>query len=183
MNNANVINDNPAFVEVRGQFRLADDPNAVNGGLPVDQLLGVNDKDVAVGFYTDAQGNNHGYEYNVRLSTYSPVVDPSSPSASLTAAAINDDGQTAGLHTNPINGVTDDGHLVGFYTDAAANADGLLATPVTSSTARCRAGRVTRQSSCCAARLSRNPGYAPVNDHSRREGARVAGYLEPKQVR
>jgi hypothetical protein len=76
MNNANVINDNHAFVEDRGQFRLADDPNAVNGVLPVDQLLGVNDKDVAVGFYTDAQGNNHGYEYNVRLSTYSPVVDP-----------------------------------------------------------------------------------------------------------
>ena len=32
----------------------------------MDQLLGVNDHDVAVGFWTDAQGNNHGYEYNIK---------------------------------------------------------------------------------------------------------------------
>ena len=42
-----------------------------NASPPVDQLLGVNDSDVAVGFYTDGQGNNHGYTYNIRDRRFS----------------------------------------------------------------------------------------------------------------
>jgi hypothetical protein len=84
------------------------------------------------------------------------VTDPKAPSASLTAAAINNLGQVAGFYTNPATGNTDvflkahgqftdlaypgaasttalgvNGHgdLVGFYTDAAGNTDGFLATP------------------------------------------------------
>ena len=30
-----------------------------------------NDNDIAVGFYTDAQGNNHGYTYNIGRQTRS----------------------------------------------------------------------------------------------------------------
>ena len=30
------------------------------------QLLGFNDYDFAVGFYIYAQGNNHGYYYNIQ---------------------------------------------------------------------------------------------------------------------
>ena len=205
MNNANLTNDNHGFVKYHGRFRTADFPTGSPATPPVDQLLGVNDRDVAVGFYTDANANNHGYEYNIRRSSYSPVVDPNSPSASLTATAINESGQVAGFYTNPatgntdgflfthrdrfldltvprasstmalgvndrdevvgvyqvgsgssavmhgftwtperrfqtvddphgigmttINGVNDQGQLVGFYTDADGNTDGLLATP------------------------------------------------------
>jgi hypothetical protein len=84
--------NNHGFVKFRGHFRTADFPTGSPASPPVDQLLGVNDQDIAVGFYTDANCNSHGYEYNIRKNSYSPVVDPNSPSASLTAAAINTSG-------------------------------------------------------------------------------------------
>jgi len=111
MNNANMVNDNFGFVDVGGHFRNADFPTGSPASPPVDQLLGVNDSDVAVGFYTDANGNNHGYEYNIGSSRFSSVTDPSLPGASLTAAAINDEGDVAG-----------------FYTNAAGTTDGFLKT-------------------------------------------------------
>ena len=100
MNNANMVNDNFGFVDVDGHFRNANFPTGTPASPPVDQLLGVNDRDVAVGFYTDANGNNHGYEYNIGSSRFSTVTDPSLPGASLTAAAINDEGDVAGFYTN-----------------------------------------------------------------------------------
>ncbi len=120
MNNANMVNDNHGFVDVNGHFRIADFPTGAPGTPPVDQLLGVNDSNVAVGFYLDAQGNTHGYEYNIRTNRFSSVVDPNAPAASLTAAAINDEGHVAGIYTNPANGVTD-GFLKthGQFTDLA----------------------------------------------------------------
>ncbi len=66
----------------------------------MDQLLGVNDTDVAVGFWTDANGNNHGYQVNINTGTFSPVTDPNAPGASLTAAAINNRGDIAGFYTS-----------------------------------------------------------------------------------
>jgi hypothetical protein len=111
MNNANMVNDNHGFVDVGGHFRTADFPTGSPATPPVDQLLGVNDSDVAVGFYVDANGNSHGYEYNIGASRFSSVVDPNLPGTSLTAAAINDEG-----------------HVAGFYTNAAGNTDGFLKT-------------------------------------------------------
>jgi hypothetical protein len=104
MNNANMVNDNHGFVDVDGHFRTADFPTGSPAAPPVDQLLGVNDNDVAVGFYTDANGNNHGYEYNIRSGRFSTVTYQD---ASLTAAAINDRGDVAGFYTNPGSGNTD----------------------------------------------------------------------------
>ncbi len=111
MNNANMVNNNVGFVEVAGHFRIADFPTKSPATPPVDQLLGVNDSNVAVGFYTDAAGNNHGYEYNISSSHYSSVTDPRLPGASLTAAGINAEGDVAG-----------------FYTNAAGTTDGFLKT-------------------------------------------------------
>jgi uncharacterized membrane protein len=155
MNNAGMVNDNFGFVEYDGHFRTADFPAGSPATPPVDQLLGVNDADAAVGFYTDANGNNHGYEYNISTNRYSSVADPNAPGTSLTAAAINDLGQVAGFYTNPGTGNTDGfllshrhltdlavpgasstmalgvndfGQLVGFYVDSVGNTDGFLAT-------------------------------------------------------
>ena len=111
MNNANQINDNHGFVDVGGHFRTADFPTGNPATPPADQLLGVNDSDVAVGFYVDGAGNSHGYEYNILSNRYSSVIDPKLPGTSLTAAAINDEG-----------------HVAGFYTNAAGNTDGFLKT-------------------------------------------------------
>ncbi len=118
MNNANMVNDNFGFVDVGGRFRTADFPTGTPASPPMDQLLGVNDQDVAIGFYTDANGNNHGYEYDVRSGRFSTVTE--SGVTSLTAAAINDLDQVAGFYTNPATGNTD-GFLKadGRFTDLA----------------------------------------------------------------
>ncbi len=126
MNNANMVNDNFGFVDVEGHFRNADFPTGNPASPPVDQLLGVNDNDIAVGFYTDGNGNNHGYEYNINTGRFSRVTDPNAPSASLTAAAINDLGQVAGFYTNPATGNTDGfllshGHFTGLAVPGASS--------------------------------------------------------------
>ena len=111
---------NFGWVNVHGRFRDVNFPTEGPATPPVDQLLGVNDSDIAVGFFTDSNGNNNGYEYNINTGRYSQVVDPNSPGASLTAAAINDLGQVAGFYTNPATGNTD-GFLLshGHFTDLA----------------------------------------------------------------
>src|ERR1035437_9976792 len=121
MNNASMVNDNHGFVDVNGPFRTTDYPTHSPATPPADQNLGVNDSDVAVGFYTDANGSNHGYEYNIGENRYSPVIDPSLPGTSLTAAAINDEGDVAGFYTNSAG--TTDGFLKthhGQFIDLAA---------------------------------------------------------------
>jgi hypothetical protein len=120
MNNASMVNDNFGFWERHGVFHNADFPTGDGGAPVVDQLLGVNDGDIAVGFWTDAAGNSHGYQVNLNRGRFSSVTDPGSPAASLTAAAINDDGDIAGFYTNPVTGVTD-GFLLrnGKFTDLA----------------------------------------------------------------
>ncbi len=120
MNNANMVNDNSGFYEKNGKFHNADFPTGTPASPPVDQLLGVNNSDVAVGFWTDANGNNHGYKFNINTKRFTVVTDPGAPGASLTAAAINSGGDIAGFYTNPATGTTD-GFLKyhGKFTDLA----------------------------------------------------------------
>ncbi len=125
-NNASMVNDNSGFFVLRGQFHTANFPGAPAASPPVDQLLGVNDSGVAVGFWTDAGGDNHGYLVNVNTGTYRSVTDPNAPSASLTAAAINSGGGIAGFYTNQ-GGNTD-----GFLMEGQTFID--LAVPGASST-------------------------------------------------
>jgi hypothetical protein len=87
---------NFGWVKVHGQFRMADFPTGDPASPVTDQLLGVNDSDIAVGFWVDGQGNNHGYEYNISTGRFSSVVDPQDTGASLQATAINDRGDIAG---------------------------------------------------------------------------------------
>jgi hypothetical protein len=119
---------NFGWVNVNGHFREADYPTNDPASPVADQLLGVNDQDVAVGFYTDGQGYTHGYEYNILTNTYSLVTDPHDPQANLTAAAINDNGDVAGFYT------TGDGTTDGFVMNHRQHWFIDLAVPGASST-------------------------------------------------
>ena len=101
MNNANMVNDNFGVLAAPRALPHRRLPTGDGATPPVDQLLGVNDDDVVVGFWTDADGNNHGYKVDTDTGRFRSVTDPSAPGASLTAAAISNRGDIAGFYTNP----------------------------------------------------------------------------------
>jgi hypothetical protein len=102
MNNANQVNDNSGFYAAGGRFHSVNFPTGDNASPPVDQLLGVNDHDVAVGFYTNGQGSNRGYTYDIRTRTFNRVLVPGARAGqagpSLTAAGINNRGDVTGFY-------------------------------------------------------------------------------------
>jgi hypothetical protein len=102
-NTASQTNDNIGFFTWHGLFSSVAFPTRNNATPPVNQLLGVNDSDVAVGFYTDAKGNAHGYTFSILRHRFRAVTIHGAPS--LTAAAINNEGAIAGFYTGP-GGVT-----------------------------------------------------------------------------
>jgi len=87
-----------------GHFHQVDYPTSNNSKPPVNQLLGVNNTDTAVGFYNDSAGNSHGYAYNLKTHAFKLVAI--SGATSVTAAAINNHGDVAGFYTNKA-GATD----------------------------------------------------------------------------
>jgi hypothetical protein len=101
-NTANMTNNNFGFYRAGGHYHTVNFPTGNNASPQVDQLLGVNDRDVAVGFYTNAQGNNRGYTYNIRTRSFTRVLVPGAPAGvagpSLTATAINNLGDVAGFY-------------------------------------------------------------------------------------
>lgn len=139
---------NFGFTDVGGSFTNVNDP--LVGSTPsINQLLGVNDHNIAVGFYMDAAGNSHGYTYNIGTPAFTPVDDPSA--TSTTAAAINNAGEVAGFATiggviegfvdnagsfTPIDvpgsmstmllGLNNNGFAVGTYFDAGGVMHGFL---------------------------------------------------------
>ncbi|MGO9976254.1 MAG: hypothetical protein ACLP01_26305 [Solirubrobacteraceae bacterium] len=131
MNNAgNMNNDNHGWYKAHGQFFQADFPTGAPAVPPVDQLLGVNDSDIAVGFYTDASGNNHGYAYNIHTDQARALNNPTG-FTNVTAAAINNRDDIAGFGT--ATGGTTDGF---FEPDALGGASTVftLAFPGATST-------------------------------------------------
>lgn len=117
-NNADQAQDaDSGFYLSGGVYHDVNFPTSSNASPQVSQLLGVNDHDVAVGFYADAQGRNRGYEYSITTHQFTRVQEPGTPPGaagpSLTAAAINGQGDVAGFYTDS-GGVT-----VGFLKTAA----------------------------------------------------------------
>ncbi len=98
MNTANQQNDNFGFYWLNGRFHNVNFPTRDNSAPPVNQLLGVNDQDVAVGFYNDANGNSHGYTFGIRGGWFHRVTI--NGASSVTAAAINNSDDVAGFFTN-----------------------------------------------------------------------------------
>jgi probable HAF family extracellular repeat protein len=101
-NTASMSNANFGFYSVNGRFFNVNFPTGTPAQPPVDQVLGVNDLDVAVGFFTNASGINRGYEYNINTKKFSRVLPPGASNsklgASLTAAGINNFGDVAGFY-------------------------------------------------------------------------------------
>jgi hypothetical protein len=86
------------FADVNGTFTSVVDP-LTNG--TVNQLRGVNNSNIAAGFYTDAAGNHHAYLYNLATSTFTPLNLPAGFHAvSVTATDINNSGEISGYYTD-----------------------------------------------------------------------------------
>ena len=98
MNNADLVNDNFGFYSIGGRFHTVNFETNDNSTPPVNQLLGVNDNDIAVGFYTDSMGASHGYTYNIRRNRFHRVTI--SGASSVTATAINNWNDIAGFETD-----------------------------------------------------------------------------------
>jgi hypothetical protein len=111
-NTKSMTNNNFGFYAAGGRYYSVNFPTGDNASPQVDQLLGVNDHDIAVGFYTNGQGSNRGYTYNIRTHQFTRVLPPgftnstSLQSPSLTAAAINNYGDVAGFYAKS-SSVTD----------------------------------------------------------------------------
>jgi probable HAF family extracellular repeat protein len=109
MNNANQVNDNHGWYKLHGQFFPADFPTTSPASPPVDQLLGVNDKDQAVGFFTDATAVNHGYEFDISSGQYKEIT-------------------VSGFSNITTSGINNQGDIVGFGTASDGNTHGFLLT-------------------------------------------------------
>jgi hypothetical protein len=149
-NTASMTDNNFGFYEQNGRFHEVNFPIGDAAKPPVDQLLGVNNHDVAVGFFTNSAGVSRGYEYNIRTRTFSRVEIPGRGlGPSLTAAAINNQGDVAGFYNKTASqvdaflkthtgkfmtlaypgatmtqafGVNDSDEVVGAYTTGTGNA-------------------------------------------------------------
>jgi hypothetical protein len=149
-NTASMTDNNFGFYEQDGRFHDVNFPIGDAASPPVDQLLGVNNRGIAVGFFTNSAGVNRGYEYNIRTHRFTRVlISGRGLGPSLTAAAINNRGDVAGFYNKTSNqvdaflklssgrfitlaypgatmtqafGVNDSDEVVGSYTTGTGNA-------------------------------------------------------------
>jgi hypothetical protein len=105
------------FVKDHGLYTSYKDQKTPNGTNTVNELLGVNDYESAVGFYTDLSGDNHAYELYITQGKFVTFAPPGFVSAE--ASGINDPGDVVGF------GVHSDGtthgwmYLRGAYLDVS----------------------------------------------------------------
>ena len=63
-------------------------------------MIGVNNKDLAVGFYNDRHGDSHGYTYDIATNTFSADINDPLAMSTVTAA-INNSDEIAGFFKDP----------------------------------------------------------------------------------
>jgi hypothetical protein len=123
------INNNFGFYSINGKhFHKVDFPTKHPASPPVDQLLGVNDHGLAVGFYMDSSGNSHGYLYDINTGSYFSESTPIPGVTSFSATGINDSDSICGIYTNSKN------KMFGFLIRKASPHLILLKVPGSSST-------------------------------------------------
>jgi hypothetical protein len=105
------LDSNFGFVDQGGSFTNVNNPNTATTAPVFNQLLGVNNSNTAVGFYTDGAGVTHGYTYDVAAGTFSTDINDPLAVGNTTAAAINNSGKIAGFYVGA------DGNMHGFYYD------------------------------------------------------------------
>jgi hypothetical protein len=94
-NKRNMSDNNFGFYTLNGQFHNVVFPSANMSKPPVTQLLGVNDHDIAVGFFNGAQGQSHAFEFSIRGHWFRRLHIPGAVSS--TAAGINNRGEIVGF--------------------------------------------------------------------------------------
>jgi PEP-CTERM motif len=125
-NNGVGLDSNFGFTDVGGTFTNVVNPATGAGPPAFNQLLGVNDTNIAVGFYVDGAGLTHGYTYNIGAMSFSGNIDDPNGVGTTTAAAINNSGQIAGFYVGA------DGNMHGFFDNGGVfttiNAPGAMDT-------------------------------------------------------
>jgi hypothetical protein len=96
------------FLDANGVQMAVDDPqgSAPHVGAPVQNLLGVNDRDEAAGFWVDNNGNEHGFVAQLNESTMKPSFTEVPPSLFKGAVATQ------------VSAINDEHVVCGFWTDA-----------------------------------------------------------------
>ncbi len=99
--------DTHAFLLSNGKFTTLDYPSAQSTA-----ALGINNLQQIVGSYIDANGNMHGFLYDIVSKHWESVNDPN------------------GVDSTLVNGINDEGKIVGFWNDANANSHGFVGKEV-----------------------------------------------------
>ena len=81
------------------------------------QILPINNKGIAVGYYGDSTTSQHGFLYNTHTGQYTFLDDPSEQFSN------------AGMEITQITGMNNSGEITGFYSDANGVFHGFVANP------------------------------------------------------
>ncbi len=93
------------WLEILGDFIVLNYPDSTG-----TMALGLNNTGQVVGTYTDASGNTHGFVYHISSKSWQSIDDPD------------------GVGTTIVNGINDNGVLVGFFGTSPVNT-AFVATP------------------------------------------------------
>jgi probable HAF family extracellular repeat protein len=89
-------------------------PGEPNATFVFSQILGINDKGIAVGYYGDSTMSQHGFFYDTNTGKYTFLDDPN--------AAFHN-----GVEVTQITGINNYGEITGFYSDANGVFHGFVA--------------------------------------------------------
>jgi hypothetical protein len=121
------VGTNRGFVEWNGVFQSFTNPHTPMMKGAVNQLLGINDHGVAVGFYNDAQGHSHAYEVNQATGVFTAIKIPGD--VSTQATGINNLGDIVGFGTDASKVTSSwllhDGHLTTYQDPNGSNTTAL----------------------------------------------------------
>lgn len=140
------------FIMQKGVWTSYKDLKLRQGHTNITEILGLSDAGLAVGFYTDDAGNNHGFELNSTVAKYHAITPPGG--VSVEATGINGKGDIVGFMTTANGdtksyllkggsftllsypksnntqafGVNWQDQVVGSFVDASGNTHGFLLT-------------------------------------------------------